>query len=624
MSLLAASFVFLTRLYGHLPSPAHHMCHKGCAIRTGFRGKARHAKAKAYFAAIASKFDHSGQLYLRAKLFYEYVMELAILANFFLFLGTFAVKLSSIDTDDPVAQEDQLYNKADYVGVQNGGSGDDIITANRDNSAFFLGEGNDKLTASAGKDYANLGGGNDQADMGAGDDIALGGAGMDRIFGDTGNDALFGGLGNDSLSGGLGGDSLAGGDGEDSIWGGTGSDTLIGGAGNDTISGFDQIKGGANGMAAGDGIDILNGGDGNDRLLMGRGDIGIGGAGNDVFEMDTRWTDGAGQFVVEDFQRGQDRLELTYTPIYDPVTGVETLPTLAVSLAPGGESSLITLNGVTIATINGVKDLALSDLQLVRAVINDSTYDPTNYATQSFGTDADGTVTATGSTAHFAQGGNDQFTGSSARDYADIGLGNDRADMGAGDDSALGGEGADTISGGDGNDALRGGSGADKLGGDAGNDSLDGGADNDQLSGGFGADTIYGGFGNDTISGFDAGSSNPESAGANEGSDLIYGGAGSDRIWAGTGDRVYGGADNDVFVLDENRYDASAIPRLEDFATGDKIEIHYDTGTASPEITLSPSGVAGETNVLADGQIVAKVVHGLVPLTLTSITTVAS
>jgi Ca2+-binding RTX toxin-like protein len=431
-------------------------------------------------------------------------------------------------------------------------------------------------------------------------------------------------------------------------------------------------------MAAGDGIDILNGGEGNDRLLMGRGDSALGGAGNDVFEMDTRWTDGAGQFVVEDLQRGQDRLELTYTPVYDPVTGVETLPTLAVSLAPGGESSLITLNGVTIATINGVKDLALSDLQLVRAVINDSAYDPTNYATQSFGTDADGTLTATGSTAHFAQGGNDQFTGSSARDYADMGLGNDRADLGAGDDSALGGEGGDTLGGGDGNDALRGGNGADRLAGDAGddqliggagaddlaggagndsldggadddtllagdgqdvllggsgsdsldagagNDSLDGGTDNDQLSGGFGADTIYGGLGNDTISGFDVGSSNPDSSGANEGSDLIYGGAGLDRIWAGTGDRVYGGADNDIFLLDENRYDANAIPRLEDFATGDKIEIHYDTGTTPPVITLAPSGLTGETNVLADGQIVAKVVHGAVPLTLIAITTVAN
>lgn len=568
-------------------------------------------------------------------------MELAILANFLLFLGSFAVKLSSVDSEEPMTDDDPLYNKADYMGVQNGGAGDDLVSANRDNSAFFLGEGDDDLTASAGRDYANLGSGDDQADMGAGDDITLGGAGADRIFGDTGNDALFGGLGNDSLSGGLGGDNLAGGDGEDSIWGGTGADTLAGGAGNDTISGFDPIKGGANGIIAGDGADLLVGGEGDDRLLLGRGDLAVGGAGKDVFDLDTRWGDGTGQFVIDDFQRGLDRLELTYTPVYDPTTGAEIAPTLSVALAPGGESSLINLNGATIATVNGVKDLTLSDLQLVPAVINDSAYDPSNYGTESFGTNAGATLTATGSTAHFAQGGDDLFTGSDAGDYADMGLGNDRADMGAGDDSVLGGEGSDTLSGGDGTDALRGGNGLDRLTGDAGadqlfggagaddlsggadNDSLDGGADNDLLSGGFGADTIFGGLGNDTIWGFEAGARDPNGPGATEGRDLIYGGAGADQIWIGTGDVVYGGADNDVFKLDDDPLDANAIPMIEDFTPGEKIEIHYDKGSTAPVLTLAASGFTGETNVLADGQIVAKVVHGAVPLTLASITAVA-
>lgn len=516
-------------------------------------------------------------------------MELAILANFLLFLGSFAVKVSALDSAP--ANEDPLYDEADYQNVQNGSGGDDLVSADHDNSAFFLGDGNDDLTASAGKDYTQLGSGDDQADMGAGDDIALGGAGSDRLFGETGNDTLLGGLDNDSLSGGLGSDSLSGGDGADDIWGGTGADTLLGDLGNDTLSGFDPIKGGANGLTASDGVDFLFGGEGDDHLLLGRGDFAVGGAGNDVFKMDMRWSDGAGQFVIDDFQRGLDRLELTYTPTYDDVTGAEIAPNLSVALAPSGESSLILINGAAVATVNGVKDLALSDLQLVPAVINDSSYDPSLYATQNFGTDTAGELTATGSTAHFAQGGDDQFTGSGSGDYADMGLGNDRADLGAGNDSALGGEGADRLSGDDGNDALRGGNGADTLLGDAGGDLLYGGAGNDSLDGG-------------------------------DGNDLIYGGAGADHIWVGMGDSAYGGADNDIFLLDGQRYDA--IPRIEDFIAGDRIEIHYDLGIPAPVITVAASGVTGETDILADGQIVARVVNGAVPLTTAFITAVAS
>jgi Ca2+-binding RTX toxin-like protein len=612
-------------------------------------------------------------------------MELAVIANFLLFLSSFAVKFSELTSPQP-ADEDPLYAEADYAGVQNGTSGDDVVTANKDNSAFFLGDGNDKLTASAGKDYANLGNGNDQADMGAGNDIVLGGAGNDRIYGETGDDLLYGDAGNDSLSGGLGSDSLAGGDGADSMWGGTGEDTLLGGAGDDTLSGFDQVKAGANAMMAGDGVDYLGGGEGNDTLLMGRGDIAVGGAGNDVFNMDIRWSDGTAQFVVDDFKRGQDQLELTYTPMYDPVTGVEMETKLTVGLAAGGESSLIFLNGTAIATVNGVKDLALTDIKLVPGVIQDSSYDPSNYAAQNIGTSGNDTATATGSTGYFGQAGNDKFTGSNLADYADMGLGNDTAAMGAGNDSVWGGEGADSLGGGDGNDTLRGGNGADNLQGDAGddqvfgaagtdnmaggvgndsldggsdndtlfgndgqdtllgsfgndsidggigadsldggtgNDNLDGGADNDELTGGFGSDTIKGGTGNDTISGYDKLGTNPISPGANEGNDVLYGGDGTDTIRVGTGDQAYGGADNDTFMLDNKRFDASAVPRIEDFATGDLIEIQYATGTTAPVITLAAGSVTGETNVLVDGQIVAKVVSGSTTLTLVSIKAVA-
>jgi Ca2+-binding RTX toxin-like protein len=416
---------------------------------------------------------------------------------------------------------------------------------------------------------------------------------------------------------------------------------------------------------------------------MGRGDTATGGAGDDTFEMDTRWTDGTGQFVVDDFVRGEDRLELTYTAQYD-ATGAEIKPAVTFAPAAGGESSVILINGTPIATISGVKDMALSDLLLVPAVITDSTYDPDNFDTEVMGTSAGQTTTASGSTALFAQGGNDIFTGSGADDYADMGTGNDRADMGEGDDSAFGGEGADTLLGGAGSDTLRSGNGMDSLsGGDgddfigggagndvasggAGNDSMDGGADHDNLSGdagndtvlggggndtlaggsgddgmdggigndqltagagndavyggdgddimagGSGADTLTGGLGNDTMSGFDTDDA------ADTASDLMYGGAGVDQIWAAAGDKVYGGGDSDTFHIADTA--PGGVPRIEDFEAGEKIEVHYPTGTAAPVITLAPSSVAGEMNILADGVVVAQVVATSATLTLASIT----
>jgi Ca2+-binding RTX toxin-like protein len=76
-----------------------------------------------------------------------------------------------------------------------------------------------------------------------GDDLLIGDVGADVLRGRAGNDTLDGGAGNDTLIGGLfnvdfedsGNDVLYGGDGNDSLQGGDGSDIFTGGAGADTF-----------------------------------------------------------------------------------------------------------------------------------------------------------------------------------------------------------------------------------------------------------------------------------------------------------------------------------------------------------------------------------------------------
>ena len=72
------------------------------------------------------------------------------------------------------AQDDPLYNPQNYAHAHDGTEGNDTVTADADNQAWFLHGGNDDLTASSGSDYANLGDGDDHAAMGAGNDIGLG------------------------------------------------------------------------------------------------------------------------------------------------------------------------------------------------------------------------------------------------------------------------------------------------------------------------------------------------------------------------------------------------------------------------------------------------------------------
>ena len=543
-------------------------------------------------------------------------MEPAILANLFLFLGALGVNIgmggSDHSADDSHGNDDPLYNPQNYAHAHDGTDGNDTVTSDSDNQAWFLHDGNDDLTASSASDYANLGAGDDHAVMGAGNDIGLGGAGNDSLEGGVGADSLFGGAGNDQMQGNLGDDGLAGGDGNDELWGGLGGDVLNGGAGDDTLSGFVTGAAGAGGMTGGEGSDQLVGGDGNDLLLLGHGDIAQGGAGNDTFDLDTRWNDGSGIAHIVDYNAAQDQLHITYTPHYSSDSSVEVAPVMTLTHTPDG-STEIRMDGAIVAQLDGVADFSLNDIVLVPDAATDTQFVAGNYGADIHGTAGDDSL-AGGSdpTAWHLEGGSDHLTGSQGSDYADLGAGNDHAAMGDGNDSVLGHAGDDSIDGGAGADTLRGGDGLDTLHGGDGADRMAGDSGNDLMAGGTGADSLLGGGGDDTLSGYSDTHSAEASMTAIDGADTLSGGDGNDALIIGHGDTATGGAGADRFKIEHQWADGAAAATITDYTfQTDQLELHYTPHFDANHVEIPPvvsvAFSAGMSVISMDGVAVANV-----------------
>lgn len=539
-------------------------------------------------------------------------MDVATIANFLLFLGAFAASFVSTDdsTDTSDETDDSLYNRADYARTDTLTNGDDSVSADAENLAWFMQDGDDSLSGSSSRDYADLGRGDDTASMGAGNDIVEAGAGNDSVDGGNGNDLTLGGAGNDTALGGLGDDSLGGELGDDWLIGGSGSDLLSGGDGNDVISGFSSLGGATASMTGVDGIDQLFGGAGADRLLMGRGDIAAGGTGADSFEMDARWRDGSGLFTISDFRAGEDSIVLSYAPSIDPNTSLALTPTVTVQATADGLSSLILMNGTVIATVEGVTDLDPATIQLRADTETDTGYRPAQF---------DDVLDATS--------GADTATGGEGEDYGRFGTGDDLANAGGGADSLLGEGGNDTLNGDGGNDTLHGGDGNDAIDGGAGNDQLIGGLGGDVLEGGDGTDQVLGGGGNDTLSGFETGDAGG-TASTIDGADTLSGGDGDDSLLIGRGDFALGGAGADRFALDATLNDTTAFATIQDYVRGtDQIELHYTRvlDSAGVEVPPTVTVVMGPNNAYAvisfNGDPVAHVT-GATTLTLADITLV--
>ncbi|HEY6995210.1 MAG TPA: calcium-binding protein [Xanthobacteraceae bacterium] len=184
------------------------------------------------------------------------------------------------------------------------------------------------------------------------------------LVGGDGNGIIAGTTGNDTLDGRGGDDLLYGNGGNDHLIGGTGNDHLYGGAGNDLLEGDD-------------GDDVLDGGPGNDRL--------IGGAGHDTFVVtpaagaehgeghdgDTLHFGGlphgngplAGNDVIEDFTRGEDRIDLSafHTSFAELIAGDgHGHDEHAVTLRTEGHDSVLAFAGGSLR-IEGIAHLNAHD-----------------------------------------------------------------------------------------------------------------------------------------------------------------------------------------------------------------------------------------------------------------------
>ena len=168
-----------------------------------------------------------------------------------------------------------------------------------------------------------------------------------------------------------------------------------------------------------------------------------------------------------------------------------------------------------------------------------------------------------------ALNGDDNITGTSARDVVNGNKGQDTLDGSGGNDFLRGGKDSDTLTGGSDDDVLNGNNGFDSIDGGVGNDVVRGGRDNDILIGGTGDDFLVGDFGADSLT---------------------------------------GGAGADVFVLrnDDNTNDGlshastnlSEVDIIGDFTIVDGDRIGLNDGLTFADLTFEPANVTiNGTNV---------------------------
>lgn len=254
------------------------------------------------------------------------------------------------------------------------------------------------------------------------------------------------GLGNDQVNTGAGNDSLRGEDGNDRLNALGGDDSLDGGEGNDT----------------------LLGGGGNDYLVVARNDDASGGAGDDLFSVQSDMTNAILNGGLDDDSL---RFEGSYDISNATVTGFET------ALLYGNDS-------MTAAQLDSFSLVSGYNAGYTGATI---------YLTQG------GTAAVTLSntlTSYF------QLYGSHQDDVISFNIPHIfaiQAYMGRGNDQVAGASGNDSLRGDEGNDLLQGLSGNDSLDGGIGRDTLDGGLDNDYLIARAG-DSILGGGDDDLVS----------------------------------------------------------------------------------------------------------------------------
>ena len=195
------------------------------------------------------------------------------------------------------------------------------------------------------------------------------------------------------------------------------------------------------------------GGEGDDILFDNAGeDTLIGGAGADLFVFHS---DGQAD-VVQDFQRGVDRLDLSsFDFLYDiSQLDFSSQPDGALLIHGDEELRIYTADGAPLTTA----DLTNADilnvdrppfLPIAQELIGNVGADTLN------GAQGDDVIEGGAGDDRLAgQGGNDLIWGGDDDDWVDGGAGGDTIDGGEGHDTLIGGSGGDLIDGGAGNDLI--------------------------------------------------------------------------------------------------------------------------------------------------------------------------
>lgn len=351
-------------------------------------------------------------------------------------------------------------------------------------------------------------------------------------------------------------------------------ETLTGGAGDDIL------------VAVGQG-DRLQGGAGADVLVAGQGQTTLtGGAGADTFV----FHEGSGASTVTDFERGNDRLDLSDLPMLRDLSQL-TFTTTASGAQIEFRGHVITLTSsdgrpLTMADVfpdglaggdhfgfypDDTTDPPPDPIPDPDVVVpGDNGYDrpgqrPAEPGQNPFDlTPRDrvdpidstpGTSRQGGETGDVLDGtiGDDTLLGFGGRDVLNGGSGHDHIDGGWGHDLIYGGDGNDAIFGGDGKDSIYGGDGHDYIVGGVGRDLILGGDGHDTIIGGDLANQIWAGSGDDVV--YATGGNNLVGLGSGddwgrggEGKDQFYGGTGSDTVFGAGGDDILGGGLGDDYV----------------------------------------------------------------------------
>ncbi|MEO0988609.1 MAG: calcium-binding protein, partial [Cyanobacteria bacterium J06639_14] len=305
------------------------------------------------------------------------------------------------DTSDGVIPDDDDDNEPPVT---------DSPTVETPSMNSTINKNNQIIDGTADSDIFTINGSDNTVNAGGGSDTIVSNGRGSRVNGEAGNDVISANGANTIVNGG---------EGDDRIAGNGANSSLNGGAGNDTLSG----NGSGARINGGSGDDLLSGIGTNVRLT--------GGTGSDTFTWGVDDSDSDLFVIVNDFEDGQDRIQIGQvvsgggTGSFGPLTQLEFSD---LTIAQQGADTVISNGSDTL--------MVLSDIQASQITAADFT-------------DPDDSSDDDDETPIIINGGN-------------------------GNNNFNGGKGNDTLSGGNGNDILNGKLGEDTLKGGNGNDTLGG------------------------------------------------------------------------------------------------------------------------------------------------------